>query len=781
MKENIKVNIEEFDLTKAAVRPTDSTDIAFVPGFTLNQDAPVVPTLCTSVDQFKQLFGETAPKLLTSHVAKYPFIEAGEDKSYLYARELIARGMPVLYYGIKFVSTDTDPLSKIYAATPADKAPIESIFDIISDKSMYSVKYITSGGYPSLTHKSTEEINTSAIRIPEDMVFTGTPGDLNGDGVVNIYDVFLATDILNQTKTLYEVKQKYPMMGTPDLDDDGVVTMEDLKSISDLIPEDEETPDNSVEIEIPSDMTFKGTIPGQITYPNTDNPYPFMSDVYVMTKLLAGEMTLEELHSTYPEGSSPDICGGEDDEPDGVVNFQDLIWMIENFRTPESLPEDEPPVEIPVPDDNTEFVGIPGDLNGDGSLTILDISLMTKLLHGEMTVEELKEQYPNCCNPDLNGDGSLTILDMSQLTALVNGGSSTTYSLRTPAVFGDVNGDGVVDISDIAAVIAAASSDEYVAACDLNDDGVVNIADVALIAAIASASYEELPDSSSPSEDTSFNGITNHFATKMLQVASSRGDAVALIDYQKDDVHKFISSDKTESTIYSEVEKLFASATNTEYGAMMYPNKSTYCSDYGIDADMPASYEYLMCVAKAIKTSPNWLAMAGVTRGRVTSGKLNVKADQPLTNTIAEYCQPKYGRTNNTVSINCITDIQPYGLSIWGNRTLLPLEVNKSTKASNYLNTRNMISDIKKLLYTTAKSLMFEQNTEMLWIRFKSNISPLLNELKSGGGISDYKIIKDENAVRGHLGAIVRVVPVDAVEFFDLTIELTDPDAISAE
>ena len=71
---------------------------------------------------------------------------------------------------------------------------------------------------------------------------------------------------------------------------------------------------------------------------------------------------------------------------------------------------------------------------------------------------------------------------------------------------------------------------------------------------------------------------------------------------------------------------------------------------------------------------------------------------------------------------------------------------------------------------------MFEQNTETLWLRFKSGISPLLNELKTGGAISEYKIIKSDVQKRGQLSATVRVAPVDAVEFFDLTIELTDPD-----
>ena len=195
---------------------------------------------------------------------------------------------------------------------------------------------------------------------------------------------------------------------------------------------------------------------------------------------------------------------------------------------------------------------------------------------------------------------------------------------------------------------------------------------------------------------------------------------------------------------------------------------------------MPASYGYLMCVAKAIKTSPNWLAIAGVTRGLVP-GLMSLYTKSPLSNTVAEHLQPKYGADNNRLSINCITNVQPYGLTLWGNRTMYDVGSDGCT-AKNFLNTRNMMSDIKKLLYTTAKSLMFEQNSDALWLKFKSGISPLLNQLKSGNGISDYKIIKTTTKYngdplsKGELAATIRIYPIYAVEYFELTVEMNDQD-----
>ena len=195
---------------------------------------------------------------------------------------------------------------------------------------------------------------------------------------------------------------------------------------------------------------------------------------------------------------------------------------------------------------------------------------------------------------------------------------------------------------------------------------------------------------------------------------------------------------------------------------------------------LPASFGYLMCLATAIKTSPNWLAMAGVTRGIVPNLK-GLRTNKVLSNVIAEDYQPKYGSDKNKIAINAVTNVKPYGLTIWGNRTLKPVH-HKGTVAINFLNTRNMISDIKKLAYNTAKSLMFEQDSDTLWLSFKSGVSPLLDQLKSGFGISDYKLIRSDKKydgralTRGEMAAIIKIFPLYAIEYFEITVVVSDND-----
>ena len=87
-----------------------------------------------------------------------------------------------------------------------------------------------------------------------------------------------------------------------------------------------------------------------------------------------------------------------------------------------------------------------------------------------------------------------------------------------------------------------------------------------------------------------------------------------------------------------------------------------------------------------------------------------------------------------------------------------------------------MVSDVKKIAYTAAKSLIFEQNTDVLWINFKAKVTPLLDKLLSGSGISNYKIIKEPTTNKTKIKAKIILYPVYAVEQFEIDIILRDED-----
>ena len=275
-------------------------------------------------------------------------------------------------------------------------------------------------------------------------------------------------------------------------------------------------------------------------------------------------------------------------------------------------------------------------------------------------------------------------------------------------------------------------------------------------------------------------GSDDSVAERMMLVASERNDAVALVDYLYNYKQKLTGS----GSVYQFISN--KTYTNGSYGAMFTPyaeysltNTYKYITEEGegsvTKTVLPASFGYLMCLARSIKTSPNWYAMAGITRGLVPNIVKNACAYK-LSNVIADEYQPKTAGT----AINAITEVKPYGLTIWGNRTLE--RVKDGLTATHFLNTRNMASDIKKVAYDTAKQLMFEQDSDTLWLRFKSGVTPFLEQLKTGYGISNYKLIRTStkyngtNLGKGEMACVIRIYPLYAIEYFEVAVVMADEE-----
>ena len=191
---------------------------------------------------------------------------------------------------------------------------------------------------------------------------------------------------------------------------------------------------------------------------------------------------------------------------------------------------------------------------------------------------------------------------------------------------------------------------------------------------------------------------------------------------------------------------------------------------------MPASYAYFNALGDSIRTNANWLAIAGSARGVVPN--LATKGmTTNIPNGAADAMQPRDG-----IAVNAITNIKPYGWTIWGNRTLKNNAENLT--ATSFLNTRNLISDVKKTAYKVARKLTFEQNNDILWVNFKGLISPTLDRMLSGYGISGYKIVRDTEhekaSEKATVCAKIILYPVYAVEDFYITIVLKD-DEVNVE
>ena len=252
---------------------------------------------------------------------------------------------------------------------------------------------------------------------------------------------------------------------------------------------------------------------------------------------------------------------------------------------------------------------------------------------------------------------------------------------------------------------------------------------------------------------------------KIIDVAENRGDCIALIDILP----------KSETFNYLSDVQAKADACKNEYAAMFTP----LCKfDFDEDNYYPGSFAYLLAYTESIKSNDSWFAAAGAVRGKVPGlASLSYEYGEKEVNDNLYYTKA------NAVSVNPIMEVRPYGYLVWGNRTLAAngvdevLESNEekyATTAESFLNVRHICCEIKQQAYAAAKRMTFEPNSDITWINFKALITPLLDRMVSNSGIRGYKITKLETKVKGLLKCKIRIVPIEAVEDFDIVLELAD-------
>lgn len=201
-----------------------------------------------------------------------------------------------------------------------------------------------------------------------------------------------------------------------------------------------------------------------------------------------------------------------------------------------------------------------------------------------------------------------------------------------------------------------------------------------------------------------------------------------------------------------------------------------------VDYKFPGAFHYLACFMNSLKQGfAEWYAAAGYTRGiasytidhtPVKLGEIAINALEPrYTEDIPDKTYPRF-------ACNVIANFRG-SYYLWGNRTAHPLGDKYSLTsgdltASSFLNIRQLCSTIKKQLYVSCRRFTFDPNSDTLWFNFVNAIKPTLEAMKADQGIRDYRIVKVYTDKKATLKAKIRIIPIEAVEDFDLTIYLED-------
>ena len=255
-----------------------------------------------------------------------------------------------------------------------------------------------------------------------------------------------------------------------------------------------------------------------------------------------------------------------------------------------------------------------------------------------------------------------------------------------------------------------------------------------------------------------------------------RGDVIVLadIDESATDIVNATTKEALLKAFGKEAAKF--SGNGGKFTAVFAPRVAYdfgYSEDdvYSNDQLFPASFHYLACAAYAQERYAEWYAVAGYTRG------ICGKPIKYLTKTFGDVdvntlCPRVVNDYATGAAINLIiTERGNYYL--WGNRTAEKLTGN-GLFFSHFLNIRQLCCTLKQVLYEATRKFTFEPNSDLLWINFVNAIKPTLEAMKADQGISGYKISRVATDKKALLVAKVRIVPIEAVEDFDISIYLED-------
>ena len=270
------------------------------------------------------------------------------------------------------------------------------------------------------------------------------------------------------------------------------------------------------------------------------------------------------------------------------------------------------------------------------------------------------------------------------------------------------------------------------------------------------------------------NKTTLADADTLLPGSSGRGDCIALFDIDESKLSPSYATPKELATAFGDQAKLIEANKN----CAIFAPRVVYVEDedevYGAnDITLPCSLHFLLCAAKAQENYAEWYAAAGYTRGiaNKTIKYTTYNFGDLVINTLAPR-EPNSYIGYNGKAINLILN-ERGSYYLWGNRTAASLDKN-GLKFSHFLNIRQLCTTLKQVIWEASRRFTFDPNSDVLWINFVNAVRPTLERMKGDQGIAGYRLSKVETTEKAVLKAIMRIVPIEAVEDFDISIYLED-------
>lgn len=268
-------------------------------------------------------------------------------------------------------------------------------------------------------------------------------------------------------------------------------------------------------------------------------------------------------------------------------------------------------------------------------------------------------------------------------------------------------------------------------------------------------------------------GVTNTSITKhVVDVCENRADSLGIIDLEGGYIaaHESIQNEvNRKGSVNETVTNLKARTLNSSYACAYYPWVKINDEATNVPLWVPPSVVALGTMASSQESTELWFAPAGFNRGGLTNGS----AGLPVLD-IREKLTAKQRDKLYENNINPIASFPNEGIVIFGQKTL---QVTPS--ALDRINVRRLMIYLKKEISRIATTVLFDQNVQATWDRFKGQVNPFLTSVQARFGVSEFRVVLDTTTTtpdlvdRNILYAKIFVKPARSIEFIALDFVIT--------
>ena len=275
----------------------------------------------------------------------------------------------------------------------------------------------------------------------------------------------------------------------------------------------------------------------------------------------------------------------------------------------------------------------------------------------------------------------------------------------------------------------------------------------------------------------SMPGLQNEaLANELIRMAEERSDALAIVDLDSSYRKPYENSGtETLGTSTAAISNAISRDYDTSYAATYYPpvRLRDTAGGAGDVTVVPASVAAIGAIGRSEAASLGpWFAPAGFNRGGI--GVLGGSAGPRIVGTL-EHLTKQDRDDLYEENINPIARFPSIGeIVIFGQKTL-----QQTPSALDRINVRRLMIYLKKRIGRIADTILFDQNVNTTWFRFRSRADIVLRDVRDRFGITEYKLILDETTTtadlvdRNIMYAKIFVKPARAIEFIAIDFVIT--------